>query len=431
MVRINRFEVENIKRVQAVQIEPSASGLTVIGGRNGQGKTSVLDAILWALGGNKYKPSNHQREGSLADPRVRVELDNGLVVVRDGKNASLKVIDQHGNKAGQALLDELIGQLALDLPKFLHASAKEKAETLLQIIGVGAQLMQLDQQAERLYNERHAVGQVHTRKKKHADDLPFDHAAPAVEVSASELIRQQQEILARNGENQRLRLQRDQLSRDVVAHRTKVETLRRELELAERQLAQLEDSFATASRSAESLIDESTAELEASLRQIDETNARVRRNVEKTRAEQEATELAEQVDTLTAKLEEVRQQRRQLLEGAALPLPGLSIDGGELVFNGQKWDCMSGSDQLRVAVAIARQLRPQCQFVLMDKTEQMDLQTLTEFGTWLESEGLQVIATRVSTGDECSIIIEDGMAVGMSPAPTATLTPNPFDGQGF
>ena len=125
MVRINRFEVENIKRVQAVQLEPSATGLTVIGGRNGQGKTSVLDAILWALGGDKYRPSNYQRDGSSAEANVRIELDNGIMVTRAGKNASLKVIDQHGNKAGQALLDSLIGKLALDLPKFLNASAKE------------------------------------------------------------------------------------------------------------------------------------------------------------------------------------------------------------------------------------------------------------------------------------------------------------------
>ena len=45
---------------------------------------------------------------------------------------------------------------------------------------------------------------------------------------------------------------------------------------------------------------------------------------------------------------------------------------------------------------------------MLDKLEQMDLATLHEFGQWLEQEGLQAIATRVSTGDECSIIIEDG-----------------------
>ena len=82
---------------------------------------------------------------------------------------------------------------------------------------------------------------------------------------------------------------------------------------------------------------------------------------------------------------------------------------------------MSGSDQLRVSTAIVRRLNPKCGFVLLDKLEQMDLETLREFGAWLEEEGLQAIATRVSTGGECSIIIEDGYAEppegAESPAP--------------
>lgn len=72
---------------------------------------------------------------------------------------------------------------------------------------------------------------------------------------------------------------------------------------------------------------------------------------------------------------------------------------------------MSGSDRLKVSTAIVRKLNPKCGFVLLDKLEQMDLVTLNEFGQWLEQEGLQAIATRVSTGDECSIIIEDGYVV--------------------
>ena len=77
-VKITSFEAENIKRVKAVELKPSESGLTVIGGRNGQGKTSVLDAIAWALGGNRFKPSNAKREGSTTDPRLRVELSTAV-----------------------------------------------------------------------------------------------------------------------------------------------------------------------------------------------------------------------------------------------------------------------------------------------------------------------------------------------------------------
>ena len=101
MVKINTLELENIKRIRAVRIEPSQNGLTVIGGRNNQGKTSVLDAIAWALGGNKFRPSQAQREGSLVPPHLKIQLSNGLVVERKGKNSDLKVTDPAGNRSGQ------------------------------------------------------------------------------------------------------------------------------------------------------------------------------------------------------------------------------------------------------------------------------------------------------------------------------------------
>lgn len=85
---------------------------------------------------------------------------------------------------------------------------------------------------------------------------------------------------------------------------------------------------------------------------------------------------------------------------------------GALTYKGQEWDNMSGSEQLKVSTAIVRKLKPDCGFVLIDKLEQMDLETMKEFGQWLESEDLQAIATRVSTGEECQIIIEDGEVVG-------------------
>ena len=110
--------------------------------------------------------------------------------------------------------------------------------------------------------------------------------------------------------------------------------------------------------------------------------------------------------------EATRQAKTDLLKGARLPLPELLVEDGELAYKGQRWDNMSGSDRLKVATAIVRQLNPKCGFVLLDKLEQMDLKTLKEFGEWLEAEGLQAIATRVSTGGECSVIIEDGCITG-------------------
>lgn len=121
-LKINKLEIENVKRIKAVKIEPTLNGLTIVGGNNNQGKTSVLDSIAWALGGEKYRPSEAQRHGSLIPPNLHIVMNNGLVVERKGKNSSLKVTDPEGNKGGQQLLNEFVEQLALDLPKFMEAS---------------------------------------------------------------------------------------------------------------------------------------------------------------------------------------------------------------------------------------------------------------------------------------------------------------------
>ena len=112
-----------------------------------------------------------------------------------------------------------------------------------------------------------------------------------------------------------------------------------------------------------------------------------------------------------------------MLKAAKLPLPELSVEDGELIYKGQKWDNMSGSDRLKVSTAIVRKLNPKCGFVLLDKLEQMDMRSLNEFGQWLEQEGLQAIATRVSSGDECSIIIEDGYVKGQDTTENTPKTP--------
>lgn len=412
MVKINTLELENIKRIRAIRIEPSQNGLTVIGGRNNQGKTSVLDAIAWALGGNKFRPSQAEREGSLVPPHLKIQLSNGLVVERKGKNSDLKVTDPAGNRSGQQLLDEFIEQLALDLPKFLHASGQKKAETLLQIIGVKDRLEELERAETQLYNQRHAIGQMADRKAKFARELPQWDGVPEEPVSASELIRQQQEILARNGENQRKRARAAQLENQVRLMQERVDSLAQQLQEASEQCAAAMRDLETAQKSAEDLQDESTAQLEQNIRDIEALNVKIRANLDREKAEEDARQYREQYDSLSQEIDKVRTARMDLLNSAALPLPGLSVENHELTYNGQQWDNMSGSDQLRVATAIVRRLNPECGFVLLDKLEQMDVETMKEFGEWLEQEGLQAIATRVSTGDECSIIIEDGYEKG-------------------
>lgn len=405
MVKINKLEIENVKRIRAVKLEPTANGLTVIGGKNNQGKTSVLDSIAWALGGNAYRPAQAVREGSVIPPHLHIVLSNGLVVERAGKNSDLKVTDPNGQKGGQQLLNEFVEQLALDLPRFMQASDREKANTLLQIIGVGDRLAQLEQQEQELYNRRHAIGRIADQKQKFAKEQPYYPDAPKELVSASELIRQQQDILARNGENQRKRAHATELEQ-------KKQMLRRQLDELQEQYDAICRDCDIADRDAIDLQDESTAELEQNIRNIETINRKIRANLDKDKAEEDALTYREQYNALSAEIDQIRKEKIDLLQNADFPLPGLSVEDGRLTYQGKCWDNMSGSDQLRVSTAIIRKLNPKCGFVLLDKLEQMDLDTLKEFGTWLEQEGLQAIATRVSTGGECSIIIEDGYAKG-------------------
>ena len=228
-MKINQLEVENVKRIKAVKVEPTANGLTIIGGNNNQGKTSVLDAIAWALGGDRYRPSQATRDGSLIPPNLHIVMSNGLVVERKGKNSDLKVTDPSGKKGGQQLLNEFVNQLALDSQKI-----NEELEALLK--------------------------------------------------------RQEQ----------------------------------------------VQVDLETARKSAADLQDESTAELEASITNIEEINRKVRANLDKDKAEDDAREYHRQYDCLTKELYDTRQKKTDLLKNAPLPLPELSVEDGNLVYKGQQ-----------------------------------------------------------------------------------------------
>ena len=46
-MKINKLEIENVKRIRAVKLEPTANGLTIIGGKNNQeiGRASCRERV--------------------------------------------------------------------------------------------------------------------------------------------------------------------------------------------------------------------------------------------------------------------------------------------------------------------------------------------------------------------------------------------------
>ena len=366
-IKINKLQIENVKRVKAVKIEPQKDGLTIIGGNNGQGKTSVIDSIAWALGGESFRPSAPGREGSMVPPYLHVVLSNGLVVERKGKNSDLKVTDPSGQKAGQKLLDSFVEKLALNLPKFMEASDSEKAKTLLNIIGVGDQLAELDHKEQELYQERLYTGRTADQKEKFAKEQPYYPDVPKDLVSASDLIRQQQEILARNGQRQQWIKEHDQILDEMMKTEDSIEACKAELHRLNALYGELKAKELASQKTPKELQMESTKELERNLAEIEEINRKVRANLDKDKAEEDALQYKAKYDSLTTEIEKVRKDKTALLSSADLPLPELSVSDGKLIYKGKEWDCMSGAEKLKVSTAIVRKLNPECGFVLLDK----------------------------------------------------------------
>lgn len=406
-MKITALAIENCKKVKTVTFSPKPSGTTVIGGNNAAGKTSILDAIVYALGGEKMRPSNLKRDDSIGNPIIHIETDDGLIIERRGKNSELHVTDSTGRRAGQTLLDSLVSKFALDLSKFMNASVKEKTQMLLDLIPEKEALMKLDNDYKAKENTRLMVGREADKKEKAAEDLPFYEDAPEEQLSISELLTQQQAILARNGARAKARAELEN-NKNLLEHlKAEANRLSRELENVNGRITETELAIASAK---EIDADEDTADLEQNIADFESVNERVKANAARAERIAEAADLRAQYNTLSMELAEIKKTRIALLQNANLPYPGLSInaESGELTLNGKSWDCMSGSQQLVVAASIASRMNPKCRFVLLDKTEQLDAESMAEFDKWCEMQDIQCICTRVSTGEECSLIIVDG-----------------------
>lgn len=418
-VSIASLELENVKRVRAVELQPNEKGLTVLGGRNGQGKTSVLDAIAYALGGERMRPDRVTREGSATPAKMRVELSNGIVCERKGKNSSLTVTDTTGMKGGQRLLDEFIGEFALNLPKFLNMSDREKADYLLKTLGIADQFAEADRKVAEANAERTEIGRRAKAARKMAEDSPFHEGVPGETLDVSALLDEQ---MSAHEVNQAIEFKR----REVEAKRAESERMAAEVERLARELADATERMAIASSRSETVTGELEG-LEADLanmepadeqaaaeavREAEAVNEMVRQNTARAEMLADADRLDGEYRAAGARVAKAKEERLSLLDGADLPLDGLAVEEGVLRFNGSAWGDMSGSEQLRVATAIVRELKPECGFVLVDKLEQFDPQQLAEFGEWASGQGLQVIGTRVAVDDTCTVVIEDGRVVG-------------------
>ena len=463
--KITGFSVQDFKRVKLVEIQPTENGLTILGGRNAQGKSSCLDAIAYALGGEAFRPSDVNNHESESNAAIKVEI-NGLTVERTGKNAALKITDARGMRGNQTLLNDIVGKFALDLGSFMRASDTDKAKLLLKMFPeLEANLAELKKQADEIRASRADNNRDRKRLQAQFDAMPNFPEAPAQEINIGDLTDELQKVTEEENaaatakrnlqklidESARLEIElntkkREEEARHAASNHLEVEYgsaateliqefERRKKELKQKfadranqlaneilvifneqeklknQIANLEEEEQILSSELENKPDYTAvkAEIMTRMQQADETNRQIRANAERAKVYDQMVEVANVTARQTREVEDIENRRTALLQNAKLPLPELSItEDGELLYRGQKWDCMSGSERLKVATAICMKSKPGCGFVLIDGLEAMDAQTLAEFAEFLTEQNMQGIGTIVGE-NSATVIIEDGM----------------------
>ncbi len=442
--KITGFSIQDFKRIRLVEIQPNESGLTILGGRNAQGKSSCLDAIAYALGGEAFRPTDLTNHEAKKNANIRVEID-GLIVERTGKNATLKVTDARGMHGGQQLLNEIVGRFALDLGAFMRASGTDKAKMLLKMFPeLEKELDYLKAKAETFRASRADINRDIKRLQVRFDDMPNFEGLPLSEIDIADLTRK---LTAATVEEQAVASAKNELAnmeRAATEYDGGIQRENNACDAAEKALEDFENSIEQRRAELKKAIEDAhnrradiqqrkndfdarrvqkaaeieqravacdgiAAKIQSEIDQIGDTNAKIRRNAERRTLYAQIADMKAKADGQTAEIDNIERGRKQMLQNAELPLPELSItEEGELLYRGQQWDCMSGAERLKVATAICTKSKPGCGFVLIDGLEAMDHSTLAEFGAWLESQNMQGIGTIV--GDTAAtVIIEDGM----------------------
>ena len=426
---ITQLTAENILRLEAVEIafEPTG-GLTIIGGKNGAGKTSVLNAIAMALGGRKLCPEEPiNRKSGATKASVKVTLDNGLVVERRFTPKGDYLHVAHGEdgpkvSSPQAVLDELVGALTFDPLAFARMSSEERSATLHGIVDVD--VSSFDTRHENLYETRRDVNRSLRDAEGALNDMPpVEGNVPEEEISISDLSQELERCQTHNTNVQKLADNVEAKERQLEVWRQQhaealvlVEQRQRELAQAQERLATANDhidqgkqEIAEAVKASEGKQPVDTKPIRDQITQADEINRAVR--AKKARAAQAAKvkALQKESDDLTANMETLQVKKQKALAEAKYPIDGLTLTpDGAVVYKNVPFEQAADSEKLRVSLAIGAALNPTLRFCGVRDGSLLDEQSLIEVAKMAKEADLRVLLERVGEGQECSVIIEEG-----------------------
>ena len=412
MSKIIGLQASNVKRLRAVEIRPDPDGsMVLVGGRNAQGKSSVLDSIWMALGGRRAQPARPVRDGA-EHASIRLALDNGLVVERtiepDGKTV-LRVSDGTATlRAPQGILDALVRDLSFDPLRFSEMAEKEQAELLRRLVGLD--FSKLDRSRAEYYDERRLLGREVSQLEGELAGLPHHADAPPAAVSAAEL--------AQALEDARAQAARTAAQRDAAHHKAeRARELRAAAEAARRAAVQHDaeaehlelESEADAYDVQQAL--ETAPDLEAMrarLDQVEADNAKVRDNERRAAVAERLEKRRLAVEGLTASLAEIDEEKRAAIERAEFPLEGLGFAEEGVTLGGIPFAQASAAERLRASVAIGLALHPDLRVLLVRDGALLDDDSLKLVAEMAAAHEAQVWVERVGDGDPGAIIIEDG-----------------------
>lgn len=418
-MHIIRLEAENVKTLRAVAIEPDGA-VVQITGANGSGKSSVLDAMYYALAGKGALPSQPVREG---EDQARIMLDLGeLIVTRrisaDG-TTSLSVMTPDGAKFGspQSMLDAMLGALTFDPLAFSRMKAKEQRDEIARLAGLTEMLDTLAGMDRADFDARTDVNRDLKQAEARLAALPVVPACEPVDVSATLA-----EIRAAREENrvaEALAGRREQLegqaraTREVAEHkREQARALLAEADAFDAQAATLDASAAVIM--VPELLD--LTPLEHRLEQAESLNAQHRAHQDRALAEQAVAELRAQSEAYTASLKAREAERAAVIAAADMPVPGLGLSADGVTLNGHPLDQASSAEQLRLATAIAMARDTKLRVLRIKDGSLLDEQSLAVIGEMAETHNWQVWLEVVDTSGQVGIVMRDGAVAAVHPS---------------
>ncbi len=428
-MKIVRLEVENVKRIAAVEIDPDDHAI-VIGGENDQGKSTALDCIDYALAGGKALPAEPLRRGAkkgFAAVTLSGDEARGIPAMTARRSFTrgrdtLKLTTAKGKDVSspQTVLDGLYSR-AFDPEEFSRQSPKEQIETVKALVGLD--FTEADRNRKALFDERTEINRQVKALQAQLDAAAI-YSAPAEEVSVAKLSTELERRMTHNAANTRVLDKDAEITKehgrahaDVKEIKRRLALIENSLEVAEQNADRKDAAMVSIQEEVEALVDEDVDAIREQITTAEETNRQVRAN-QATRELDDAYKVkAAASDSLTEHIDDIDADKARQIAEADFPVPGMSFDENGVTLDGLPLEQASSSDGIRVSTEMGYSLNPILPLVLIRNGALLDSKRFAAVLEIAEKHDGQVWIERVGDGGECTVIIEDGRVRADTPEP--------------